>query len=935
MPGLPGDPTTEYAEDLLNNLAIRIYWDGESTPSVDAPLGSFFGTGLYGDSTPAKALPFGYDGTSLYFYFPMPFQHSATIQLYSNRAASTSGIGYTVLDEPFSGSFSGVGYFHTQYRFTRARATDPFDYVALSAIGSGKYVGLVTSGSGSVDPNSPYNDQAIHWMEGDAHIYVDGSRTPQWDGTGTEDYFGGAGYFCCTNGNINYPGNNAGFSYFTNPLNGFTAHEYPTSTTAAAQTGNMAMYRVQASDGIDFHNSITVSFEHGGGIRPVNPPSGAVPLNTYFQNQNAEAWTLAFYYYQPTVTDVLSDTLDVGNSSSESAHSYTASGASSSVTTTSSWEGDLDAVSATFHPRSISGYSQFAMAVSPANQGVILRRTFNQSTGNQSANVYVNGQLVGPWSYPGTNSTFQWRDEDFLIPASFTAGASSITIKIVSTGSGSWNEARYRTWSIVAPQSTTQPYLQDGATFQITPLVSHLDLDVSGGSTSPGAGIVQTVSAGAADGQQWRAIALPETNRYAFVDVNSGLVLGGNAGSQADQETWTGALTQQWTLTPAPTSGYYIVQNAGNSSGSTSVVLDDTNASTAPGNPIQQYTENDSAAQQWRFEQQDVPPTLFPVTTGISATPAPIQSGTAYTVASRVSGLNLDLVNGQPSTAGQPVQEYTPNSTCAQHWTFNQVAASTYTIQTNCASSPGGQTLVIQDQGIGNQVTLQQLSGSSGSAAQQWRAELVKDGITDSYYRLVNVSDGNVLNICNSGQSGCTDGPGDKVQTYAWDATVAGLWRLQAVDTPTCPTLPSGCGRWYELSPLSNTGVTLDDAYASTVAGSAVQVYTVNHTCSQEWRADYVVDGYYKLVNLCGDKVLAVVNAGTSSGSATQIWNWNGTDAELWKITPAATSGYFTITSKASGLSLDAGASGAGTIATIASPNSGSSSQQWAMNLEP
>jgi hypothetical protein len=208
------------------------------------------------------------------------------------------------------------------------------------------------------------------------------------------------------------------------------------------------------------------------------------------------------------------------------------------------------------------------------------------------------------------------------------------------------------------------------------------------------------------------------------------------------------------------------------------------------------------------------------------------------------------------------------------------------------ADNPGGQNLVIQDQGIGNQVSLAQLSGSSGSAAQQWRAELVKDGITDSYYRLVNVSDGNVLNICNSGQSGCTDGPGDKVLTYTWDATVAGLWRLQAVDTPTCSTLPSGCGRWYELSPLSNTGVTLDDRYGSTVAGGLVQVYAVNHTCSQEWRADYVVNGYYKLVSLCGDKVLAVVNAGTGSGSATEIWDWNGSDPELWKITPAATPGY-------------------------------------------
>ena len=58
--------------DLLNNTRLRVFWDGEAAPSVDAPLGSFFGMGQFG-AHHARALPVGIDSTdTLYCYLPMP-----------------------------------------------------------------------------------------------------------------------------------------------------------------------------------------------------------------------------------------------------------------------------------------------------------------------------------------------------------------------------------------------------------------------------------------------------------------------------------------------------------------------------------------------------------------------------------------------------------------------------------------------------------------------------------------------------------------------------------------------------------------------------------------------------------------------------------------------------------------------------------------------
>jgi hypothetical protein len=86
--------------------------------------------------------------------------------------------------------------------------------------------------------------------------------------------------------------------------------------------------------------------------------------------------------------------------------------------------------------------------VDPNNQGVILRRLLNQTTANQRARVLVNGILVRDWLDAGGNPIHAWREEDLAIPASLSAGKSSLSIDVEFVSSDyDWSEFGYEVYS--------------------------------------------------------------------------------------------------------------------------------------------------------------------------------------------------------------------------------------------------------------------------------------------------------------------------------------------------------------------------------------------------------------------------------------------------------------------------------------------------------
>jgi Protein of unknown function (DUF2961) len=245
---------TDYRDAIL-----RCYWDGEDTPSVEVPLGDFFGIAhgrIREMRTHLTTVNPGF-GVShgLNAYFPMPFATHALITL-ENRA-----------DAALGGMFPALWYhidydvyetappvealrFHAQYRQERptvAVGDQPNvqlhdalniggdeNYVALEASGAGQMVGLLLQ----------INNLAGGWYgEGDDMVFVDGETWPPFiHGTGTEEIFGGG---ACPN------------REYSGPYSGFHLIESPD------YSGLSAMYRWYVHDPIRFRRSLRWTVEHG------------------------------------------------------------------------------------------------------------------------------------------------------------------------------------------------------------------------------------------------------------------------------------------------------------------------------------------------------------------------------------------------------------------------------------------------------------------------------------------------------------------------------------------------------------------------------------------------------------------------------------------------------------------------------------------------
>ena len=405
-------PRLHTYDDISNliiwNTRLRIYWDNEASPRVDAPIGPFFGSCYRG--TTVRSLLIGTTTPSqFYCYFPMPFSTRARVQVYNNcpYGIAVDGLSYDIgiADMPDAASMLAsqqIGYFAARWREENVVGGTP-DFIMADAVGTGVAVGV------SINMVGPWGTDR-GYLEGDERIHYDGCLTPDLYGTGTEDFFNGGYYF--------------DHGTFYRPLHGNPSHiEYPTDTTAC--------YRLFLGDRIQYKNGFRAGLEHGS-----------------YNDKNGK-YSCAFYFYEagsPALAQT--DMVDVGDSTSETAHSYVISGQTWSGTSTHYYEGDDDHVSSSDNGRAHNGYSQFNASIDPANGGVVLRRRMDYSLADQKAQVYVDGQLVGTWYDAGNNPYKSWRDTDFMIPAGFTLGKSSITVKMVYSSGGNWTEYRYWVFSV-------------------------------------------------------------------------------------------------------------------------------------------------------------------------------------------------------------------------------------------------------------------------------------------------------------------------------------------------------------------------------------------------------------------------------------------------------------------------------------------------------
>jgi hypothetical protein len=212
---------------------LRVYWDGEEHPSVEAPIGDFFGIG-HGVDQPFVSLPIqvSSDGRARNCYWPMPFRKSARITVTNESDRRCHAFYYYVDWQHHASLPRDTAYLHAMYRQEHPCVMGR-NYLLADIVGRGHYVGTV---------QSIYHVSPGWYGEGDDFFFIDGAAEPQLRGTGTEDYFCDAW----------------GFRQQDGPFYGTPLWEgYNTGDRSTA-------YRWHIPDPVVFQKSLRAEIEHKG-----------------------------------------------------------------------------------------------------------------------------------------------------------------------------------------------------------------------------------------------------------------------------------------------------------------------------------------------------------------------------------------------------------------------------------------------------------------------------------------------------------------------------------------------------------------------------------------------------------------------------------------------------------------------------------------------
>lgn len=220
-------------------ITLRIYWDGQETPSVECPLADFFASAYNPEHRTISSLAVCVNPKNgMNCYWQMPFRKHCRITL--ENLADTHVCVWYQIDYTHTEIPAEAAYFHAQYR-----RTNPIPYMECHTVldgvtGSGHYVGTYMAWSSN---NSGW------WGEGEIKFFMDGDdEYPTICGTGTEDYFCGAHNF----------DNNGHYEAYSNPYCGF-APFCPDGLYRSQQ--RFSMYRWHVTDPIRFKKDLKVTIQ--------------------------------------------------------------------------------------------------------------------------------------------------------------------------------------------------------------------------------------------------------------------------------------------------------------------------------------------------------------------------------------------------------------------------------------------------------------------------------------------------------------------------------------------------------------------------------------------------------------------------------------------------------------------------------------------------
>lgn len=235
----------------LKNLVLRAWWDDETTPSIEVPIGDFFGLGLGEYYQYNSALLTVASVKALNAYFQMPFASAARVTLSNEGSIAVDNLYFAIDYIALPSLPEGVGRFHAQYRQSApckgtlndwtSNVNDiknldgKQNYVYMEATGKGHFIGVT---------HSVLQNQNAWFGEGDDMFFVDGDALPSINGTGTEDYFNGAWGF--EGKQYSYPNSGAPYLVNTDRIG-----------------GKLSLYRWHLEGPIAFEKSLRATIEHG------------------------------------------------------------------------------------------------------------------------------------------------------------------------------------------------------------------------------------------------------------------------------------------------------------------------------------------------------------------------------------------------------------------------------------------------------------------------------------------------------------------------------------------------------------------------------------------------------------------------------------------------------------------------------------------------
>jgi hypothetical protein len=230
--------------DRTRWMILRFYWDDETHPSVEVPLGDFFACGWARYAQINSLAVCVNPGSAFNSYWQMPFRKKARVtieNLDENQITIYYQINYTLTQVP-----EDAAYFHAQFR-----REDPLKQAGLYTIldgveGRGHYVGT-------------YMAWEVHstgwWGEGEIKFYLDGDKEfPTICGTGTEDYFCGSYNFDTRDAQ-----GKQRYTEFTGPYAGMPQVIRPDGLYDSQQ--RFGLYRWHITDPIRFEKDLKVTIQ--------------------------------------------------------------------------------------------------------------------------------------------------------------------------------------------------------------------------------------------------------------------------------------------------------------------------------------------------------------------------------------------------------------------------------------------------------------------------------------------------------------------------------------------------------------------------------------------------------------------------------------------------------------------------------------------------